>query len=123
MAAWGAHHEHWADVDRAGLDPRGMTDAEMNAAMARRHTAETSAVEGDATATSPPPMADRDWFDLARADIIEADRLLAEGDHTVPLGDVLDADGNTVKRSAREMMAEAQGEVDLADVFKLCVGI
>ena len=114
---WQYHDQRWREIDQADIDPRGRTDAEIDAMLMARYRRatpdEAAVVVSDVTGAKT---------DLDAVTFGEVNRLLDDfGDFEIPL-DVIVEDG-TLKpflRSARELMQEADDEIAAVEAFRAC---
>lgn len=117
-AAWDAHEQLRQEVDQFGIDARGMSDEELISTL---HGAGVQQAERSARAL--------DWeaskasADLDAAVMKDARRLLDDiGDMDLPV-EVAELDGAPAARtrSARELLDEADAELQGLDEFRSCV--
>lgn len=117
-AAWDAHEQLRQEVDQLGIDARGMTNEELVSALhhAGRQQAERTARALDWEAAKA-------LTDLDAALMKDARRLLDDiGDMELPV-EVAELDGtpSARTRSARELLDEADAELQGLDAFRSCV--
>lgn len=114
---WRVHERNWADVDRSGIDPYGMSDFDLRTQLARRAApTPTEAAETVSQATAAAAELDAVLYrDVQRA-------LEKDPDFEIDY-EVIDADGAVTSgvSTARDLMAAADDDLRAVEAFRSCV--